>query len=82
MWIGRPSKISRPLTWTTGDYTPPFLARKMCAGRDSNITTFTQYFQLLSDHRSGACYYVKSLEACQREVRMEDGDIAISSQLF
>ena len=61
---------------------PPFLARKMYAGKDSNTATFTRYFQLPSDDRADACYYVRSLEARQREAGMKDRDIAISAQLF
>ena len=61
---------------------PPFLARKMYAGKDSNTATFTRYFQLPSDDHADACYYVRSLEARQREAGMKDRDIAISAQLF
>ena len=61
---------------------PRFLARKMYAGKDKNSETFTRYFQLPSSERQEACYYVKSLEARQREQGMADRDIAVSIQLF
>ena len=61
---------------------PRFLARKMYAGKDKNSEAFTRYFQLPPSERQDACYYVKSLEARQREQGMADRDIAVSIQLF
>lgn len=61
---------------------PRFLAGKMYAGKDKNTETFTRYFQLPPNERQDACYYVRSLEARQREQNMADRDIAISIQLF
>ena len=61
---------------------PRFLARKMYAGKDKNLDAFTRYYQLPPSERTGACYYVTSLEACQREHGMADRDIAVSIQLF
>ena len=61
---------------------PRVLARKMYRGKDRNTRTFTRYYALPPNERSGACFYVRSLEARQRAVGMTDRDIAISTQLF
>ena len=61
---------------------PRFLAGKMYAGKDNNTATFTRYFEQPPSERQDACYYVRSLEARQREQNMANRDIAISMQLF
>ena len=61
---------------------PRLLARKMYHGKDMNTDTFTKYFQLPLSDRPGACHYVRSLEAHQREAAMPVRDIAIAIQLF
>lgn len=61
---------------------PRLLARKMHHGKDMNTEAFTKYFQLPLQDRPGACHYVRSLEARQREAGMPVRDIAISIQLF
>ncbi|KAI4106120.1 MAG: hypothetical protein LQ339_003117 [Xanthoria mediterranea] len=68
------------------DLTQKFLGqiepRKMHQAMERNTNAFTRYFQLPLEDRPGACYYVKSFEALQREASMNNRDLAITIHLF
>ena len=61
---------------------PRVFARRLYAALESNTAAFTQYIQLPPLQRSGACYYVETIEAKLREAGLGDRDIAIVLQMF
>ncbi|CAL8577525.1 hypothetical protein XPA_003349 [Xanthoria parietina] len=69
-------------SWMLTYQYPRLLARKMHQAMERNTNALTKYFQLPLEDRPGACYYVKTFEALQREASMKNRDLAITIHLF
>lgn len=69
-------------SWMLTYQYPRLLARKMHQAKERNTDALTRYFLLPLEDRPGACYYVKSFEALQREAAMNTRDLAITIHLF
>ena len=69
-------------SWMLTCQYPRLLARKMHQAMERNTNALTKYFQLPLEDRPGACYYVKTFEALQREASMKNRDLAITIHLF
>ena len=69
-------------SWKLTFQLPPLLARRMHAAKDKGREAFIRYFQLPAEKRSDACYYLRTVEAKQREAGMTNRDIGIAAQMF
>lgn len=69
-------------SWKLTFQLPPLLARRMHNAKDSSRKAYIRYFQLPPEKRSGACHYIRSVEAKQRQAGMTDKDIGIAAQMF
>ena len=69
-------------SWKLTFQLPPLLARRMHAAKDKGREAFIRYFQLPAEKRSDACYYLRMVEAKQREAGMTNRDIGIAAQMF
>ena len=54
----------------------------MHAAKDQSRKTYIRFFELPSEKRSGACHYIRTVEAKQRQAGMTDRDIGIAAQMF
>ena len=69
-------------SWKLAFQLPPFLARRMHIAKDKGREAFIRYFQLPAEKRPGICYYLRTVEAKQRQAGMNNRDIAIAAQMF
>ena len=69
-------------SWKLTYQLPVWLAKRMHAAKDSSRDAYIRYFQLPPEKRAGACHYIRTVEAKQRQVGMNDRDIAIHAQMF
>lgn len=61
---------------------PPIFASRMHAAKGKSKDAYLRYVKLPMDKRPGICYYLRTIEAKQREAGMNDRDIAIATQMF
>ncbi|KAG7009648.1 hypothetical protein G7Y79_00002g007630 [Physcia stellaris] len=69
-------------SWKLTFQLPPLLAGRMHAAKDESRKAYIRFFELPSEKRSGACHYIRSVEAKQRQAGMTDRDIGIAAQMF
>lgn len=69
-------------SWKLTFQLPPFLARRMHIAKDKGREAFIRYFQVPAEKRPGICYYLRMVEAKQRQAGMNNRDIAIAAQMF
>ena len=69
-------------SWKLTFQLPLLLAKRMHAAKDSSRKAYVRYFQLPSEKRAGACHYIRTVEAKQRQAGMNDRDIGIAAQMF
>lgn len=69
-------------SWKLTFQLPPLLAGRMHAAKDEIRKAYIRYFELPSEKRDGACHYISTVEAKQRQAGMTDRDIGIAAQMF
>ena len=69
-------------SWKLTFQLPPLLARRMHCAKDKGREAFIRYFQVPPEKRPGTCYYLRTVEAKQRQAGMNDRDIGIAAQMF
>ena len=69
-------------SWKLTYQLPTLFAKRMHAALDSSREAYIRYYQLPSEKRAGACHYIRTVEAKQRQVGMNDRDIALHAQMF
>ena len=69
-------------SWKLTFQIPPLLAGHMHAAKDESRKAYIRFFELPSEKRSGACHYIRTVEAKQRQAGMTDRDIGIAAQMF
>ena len=69
-------------SWKLTFQLPPLLAKRMHAAREESRKAYVRYFEMSPEKRPGACHYIRTVEAKQRQAGMTDRDIAIAAQMF
>ena len=67
-------------SWKLTFQLPPLLARRMHIAKDKGRGAFIRYFQLPAEKRPGTCYYLRTVEAKQRQAGMNGRDFGIAAQ--
>ena len=69
-------------SWKLTFQLAPLLARRMHSAKDKSREAFIRYFRLPAEKRPGTCYYLRTVEAKQRQAGINNRDIGIAAQMF